>query len=115
MGVINFEGGARGYLNIKSNIYCMSFVVDKRKDMEEGVPFGLGVQAVISDTPEVLWGIVKETEVEFPKFAFKVGVRIMDVGGPEALLKFLERNELRDSGLAQRLANEARVRKEGRV
>ncbi|QLJ53242.1 MAG: hypothetical protein Sv326_1067 [Candidatus Fermentimicrarchaeum limneticum] len=51
---------------MKSNIYCMSFVVDKRRDTEEGVPFGLGVQAVISDKPEVLWGIVKETEVEFP-------------------------------------------------
>jgi hypothetical protein len=90
----------------------MTFVSEKRTDMEEGVPFGTAVQSVISDKPEVLWGIVKESEVEFPKFAFKVGMRIMELGGPDVLLKFLERNELKDKDLAQRLMNEARGRKE---
>lgn len=88
----------------------MAFVVEKSKDVEDGVPFGSRVQVVISDKPEVLWGIIKETEVEFPKFAFKVGMRIMELGGPESLLKFLGKNELKDKELAQRLENEARSR-----
>lgn len=86
----------------------MVFVAEKRTDMEEGVPFGTAVQAVINDKPEVLWSIVRESEVEFPKFAFKVGKRIMELGGPGTLLKFLERNELKDRGLAQRLMDEVR-------
>jgi hypothetical protein len=90
----------------------MVFVAEKRNDTEEGVPFGTAIQSVISDKPEVLWGVVKETEVEFPKFAFKVGKRIMDVSGPDTLLKFLEKNELRDKDLAQRLRNEAMSRKD---
>jgi len=86
----------------------MTFVIEKRTDVEEGVPFGNAVQSVISDKPEVLWGIVKESEVEFPKFAFKVGKRIMDVSSPETLLKFLGKNELKDKDLVQKLENEAR-------
>lgn len=92
----------------------MTFVVEKRTDMEEGVPFGNAVQAVISDKPEVLWGIVKESEVDFPKFAFKVGRRILDVSSPETLLKFLGKNELKDKDLAQRLEKEAKGRMEAK-
>jgi hypothetical protein len=92
----------------------MVFAVEKRTDVEGGVPFGNRVQAVISDKPEVLWGIVKESEVNFPKFAFNVGKRIMDVSNPETLLKFLGRNELKDKDLAQKLETEARSRMESR-
>jgi hypothetical protein len=92
----------------------VTFVVEKRTDMEDGVPFGNAVQAVINDKPEVLWGIVKESEVDFPKFAFKVGKRIMDVSSPETLLKFLGKNELKDKDLVKKLENEARCRIESR-
>jgi hypothetical protein len=87
-------------------------MIERRSDIEEKVPFGSAVQAFMSNKPEVLWGIIKETEVEFPKFAFKVGMRMMELGGPDALLKFLEKNELRDKELVRRLTNEAMSRKE---
>jgi hypothetical protein len=92
----------------------MTSVIEKRTDMEEGVPFGIAVQSVISNKPEVLWGIVKESEVDFPKFAFKVGKRILEAGSPEILLKFLGRNELKDKDLTKKLENEARSRIESR-
>ncbi len=88
----------------------MTFVVEKRTDMEGGVPFGNAVQSTISNKPEVLWGIVKESEVAFPKFAFKVGKRIMDVSSPETLMKFLGKNELKNKELVQQLENEAKNR-----
>jgi len=86
----------------------MTFPVERRTDMEERVPFGHQVMLVIRKNVDELWGLVKEDEIDFPKFSFKVGMRIMELGGPDRLLKFLEKNELRDKNLVQRLTDEAR-------
>ncbi|NYZ76607.1 hypothetical protein H0N98_05160 [Candidatus Micrarchaeota archaeon] len=87
---------------------------ERRTDVEEKVPFGHGVSLVISEKVDELWSMLREDEVDFPKFSFKVGMKIVELGGPETLLKFLGKNELRDKELAQRLEKEARGRIESR-
>ena len=86
--------------------------VEKRQEIMEKVPFGARVRAFMSDDVEELWGLVKEHEVEYPKFSLYVGMKILEMRGPDVLLKFLERNDLKDEGLARRLSEEARDKKE---
>jgi len=89
-------------------------MAEKKAVFEDKVPFGDQIEAFMSNDSKVLWKLVREREVEFPKFTFYVGKQIIEKCGEEILLKFLERNELKDRGLAQRLENEARSRIESR-
>lgn len=81
---------------------------------EEKVPFGDRVELFMGKKVEGLWDLIKRDEVDFPKFAFKVGMEIINKYGPETMLKFLEKNELKDKELVQKLGNEARSRMERR-
>jgi hypothetical protein len=85
-------------------------MVERDSGFEEKVPFGDRIALVISKKVDDLWKIIKTDEVDYPKFSFKVGVRIMELGGPETLLKFLGKNELKDKELVQKLEKEARSR-----
>jgi len=87
----------------------MAFAVEDKRF--EGVEFGEQIEAFMSVKAEVLWEKVKKHESGLRgdrEFAFYAGMKIIERCGPETLLKFLERNELKDKDLAQRLEKEAR-------
>lgn len=89
-------------------------MVERDSGFEEKVPFGDRIALGISRNVDDLWKIVKSDEVDYPRFSFKVGMKIMELGGPETLLKFLGKNELKDKELAQNLEKEAKSRIDNR-
>jgi len=89
-------------------------MAERDSGFEERVPFGDRVALAVNKKVDDLWKVIKNDEVDYPKFSFKVGMRIMELGGPETLLKFLGKNELKDKELAQTLEKEAKSRMDSR-
>ncbi len=90
-------------------------IVDRRF---EGVEFGDQILAFMSNKPEVLWKLIKKYEEVglhgTRDFTVYAGMQMIEKCGPEMMLKFLGRNELKDKDLTQRLENEAKHRMERR-